>query len=54
MDMIVDLETGTVIALHEGVVLIKNFSPHLEPEDAVLYAERFGKPIESLLSDFQS
>lgn len=50
MDMIVDLETGTVIALHDGVVLIRNFSPHLEPEDAVLYAERFGKPVESLLS----
>ena len=50
MDMIVDLETGNVIALHEGVVLIKNFSPHLEPEDAVLYAERHGKPVESLLN----
>ena len=41
---------GAVIALHDGVVLIRNFSPHLEPEDAVLYAERFGKPVESLLN----
>ena len=48
--MIVDLENGTVIALHKDVVLIKNFSPHLEPEDAVLYAERHGKPVESLLN----
>ena len=50
MDMIVDLETGTVIALHDGVVLIRNFSPHLEPEDAVRYAERFGKSLNSILS----
>lgn len=50
MDMIVDLETGTVIALHDGVVLIRNFSPHLEPEDAILYAERFGERLDSILS----
>lgn len=50
MDMVVDLETGTVIAIHDGVVLIRNFSPHTEPEDAILYAERFGERLESLLS----
>ena len=49
MDMVVDLETGTVIAIHDGVVLIRNFSPHLEPEDAVLYAERHGKRLNSIL-----
>ena len=54
MDMIVDLETGNVIAIHKDVVLIRNFSPHLEPEDAVLYAERFGERLDSLLSDFQA